>query len=68
VWVTGRAALKLSGGGAYLSAPSSALGLSASGTFALDAWVRAGDGRGLHSSTIQLNISRFGRTSPCPPV
>ena len=29
----------------------------------------AGTGtRGLHSSTIQLNLSRFGHTSPCPPV
>jgi hypothetical protein len=28
------------------------------------------DGRGLHSSTFQLNLSRFGvlHTSPCPPV
>ena len=26
------------------------------------------DGRGLHSSTSQLNLSRFGHTSPCPPV
>ena len=25
-------------------------------------------GRGLHSSTAQLILSRFGRTSPCPPV
>jgi hypothetical protein len=25
-------------------------------------------GRGLHSTTFQLNISRFGHTSPCPPV
>ena len=25
-------------------------------------------GRGLHSSTFQLNLSRFGHTSPCPPV
>jgi hypothetical protein len=25
-------------------------------------------GRGLHSSTFQLNLSRFGYTSPCPPV
>ena len=24
--------------------------------------------RGLHSSTFQLNLSRFGHTSPCPPV
>jgi len=24
--------------------------------------------RGLHSSTFQLNLSRFGLTSPCPPV
>jgi len=24
--------------------------------------------RGLHSSTAQLNLSCFGRTSPCPPV
>jgi hypothetical protein len=25
-------------------------------------------GRGLHSSTSQLNLSRFGHTSSCPPV
>ena len=25
-------------------------------------------GGGLHSSTSQLNLSRFGHTSPCPPV
>jgi hypothetical protein len=25
-------------------------------------------GRGLHSSTFQLNLSRVGHTSPCPPV
>ena len=25
-------------------------------------------GRGLHSSTFQLNLSRFGHTYPCPPV
>ena len=25
-------------------------------------------GRGLHSSTFQLNLSRFGHTSPYPPV
>jgi hypothetical protein len=25
-------------------------------------------GRGLHSFTIQHNLSRFGHTSPCPPV
>jgi hypothetical protein len=25
-------------------------------------------GRGLHSSTFELNLSRFGCTSPCPPV
>jgi len=25
-------------------------------------------GRGLQSSTYQLNLSRFGHTSPCPPV
>jgi hypothetical protein len=25
-------------------------------------------GRGLHSSTFQLNLSHFGHTSPCPPV
>jgi len=25
-------------------------------------------GRGSHSSTSQLNLSRFGHTSPCPPV
>ena len=25
-------------------------------------------GRDLHSSTSQLNLSRFGHTSPCPPV
>ena len=25
-------------------------------------------GRGLHSFTSQLNLSRFGHTSPCPPV
>ena len=25
-------------------------------------------GRGLDSSTSQLNLSRFGHTSPCPPV
>ena len=25
-------------------------------------------GRGLHSSTFQLNLSRFCHTSPCPPV
>jgi hypothetical protein len=25
-------------------------------------------GRGLHSSTFQLNLSPFGHTSPCPPV
>jgi phosphoribosylpyrophosphate synthetase len=24
-------------------------------------------GRGLHSSTFQLNLSRFGHTSPCAP-
>ena len=24
--------------------------------------------RGLHSSTFQLNLSRFANTSPCPPV
>ena len=26
------------------------------------------NGRGLHSFTSQLNLSRFGHTSPCPPV
>jgi len=26
------------------------------------------EGRGLQSSTFQLNLSRFGHTSPCPPV
>ena len=25
-------------------------------------------GRGLHSSTFQLNLSCFGLTCPCPPV
>ena len=25
-------------------------------------------GRGLHSSTFQLNLSRVGHTSPSPPV
>jgi filamin len=25
-------------------------------------------GRGLHSSTFQLNLSHFGHTSPCSPV
>ena len=25
-------------------------------------------GRGLHSSPFQLNLSRFGHTTPCPPV
>jgi len=25
-------------------------------------------GRGLYSFTTQLNLSRFGHTSPCPPV
>jgi len=31
--------------------------------------VRGGHaGRGLHSSTFQPNLSRFGHTSPCPPV
>ena len=25
-------------------------------------------GRGLHSSTVHLTLSRFGHTSPCPPV
>ena len=25
-------------------------------------------GRGLHSSTFQLNLSRSGHPSPCPPV
>ena len=25
-------------------------------------------GGGLHSSTFQLNLSRFGHTSPCHPV
>ena len=29
---------------------------------------RAAAGRGLHSSTFQLNLSRFGHTSPCLPV
>jgi len=28
----------------------------------------AATGRGLHSSTFKLNQSRFGHTSPCPPV
>jgi hypothetical protein len=27
-----------------------------------------GGGRGLHSLTFHLNLSRFGHTSPCPPV
>jgi len=27
-----------------------------------------GAGRGLHSFTSQLNLSRFGHTSRCPPV
>jgi len=26
------------------------------------------EGRGLHSSTSQHDLSRFGHTSPCPPV
>ena len=26
------------------------------------------NGRGSHSSTIQLNLRHFGQTSPCPPV
>jgi len=25
-------------------------------------------GRGLHSSTFRLNLSRFGHSSPCAPV
>jgi hypothetical protein len=25
-------------------------------------------GRGLHSSTFQINLSRFGHTCPCSPV
>jgi len=25
-------------------------------------------GRGLHSSTFRLNVSRLGHTFPCPPV
>jgi len=29
---------------------------------------RQGITRGLHSSTFLLNLSRFGHTSPCPPV
>jgi hypothetical protein len=29
---------------------------------------RVPSGRGLHSSTFQLNLSRFGPTSPCSPV
>ena len=41
--------------------------------FNLCHYIMAGDGdavagRGLHLSTIQLNLSRFGHTSPCPPV
>jgi len=33
-------------------------------------WANAGGvpGRGSHSSTFRLNISRFDYTSPCPPV
>jgi hypothetical protein len=30
--------------------------------------VQGDGGRGLHSSTFQLNLGRFGHTSPCPPV
>jgi hypothetical protein len=29
-------------------------------------WAKVGP-RGLHSSTFQLNLSRFGHTSLCPP-
>jgi hypothetical protein len=31
-------------------------------------WALQPPGRGLHSSTFQLNLSRVGHTSPCPPV
>ena len=31
-------------------------------------WASNIPGRGLHSSTVQLNLSRFGHTSSCPPV
>ena len=39
--------------------PPTAAAATGTGTFG---------GRGLHSSTFQLNLSRFGHTSLCPPV
>jgi len=30
--------------------------------------LRGDGGMSLHSSTCQLNLSRFGHTSPCPPI
>jgi lysophospholipase L1-like esterase len=34
----------------------------------LKACLESMEGRGLHSSTFQLNLSRLGHTSPCSPV
>jgi hypothetical protein len=50
----------------YIKAKSGKLvGMVAAGRVGAVAMIR---GRGLHSSTRQLQLSRFGRTSPCPPV
>ena len=63
--------------GAFDSVPLPALervvtALVGSGEYAVSrvAHVQGGAaaGRGLHSSTCQLNLSRVGHNSPCPPV
>jgi len=36
--------------------------------FGMEMWDRTVLGRGLRSFTSQLNLTRSGHTSPCPPV
>ena len=45
--------------------PATAVALSARNT---EEAAKAPRSRGLHSFTLELNLSRFGHTSPCPPV
>lgn len=66
VSVSGRAALKLSGGGAYLAAPGSTLGLSPDGSaaFSLDAWAHApaGDAKAASSALASTAVAQLSLT------
>jgi hypothetical protein len=43
-------------------------GIQLTAVIVIALWTCTMSGRGLHSSTFQLTLSRFGHTSPCPPV